>query len=453
LSAALNRPNAAVDPATESCPVPVPPPRRAAAKTSSKKTRKSSSPDRPGRKTPRPAARDDRARPPRKEPPAAPQSGPARPAEADDRGARGEAAKEDVEAKSDQRGKARVGTRSSATDTANTAPARRGRAQTPDAARALAELAGRINQMHGQGEALRLRVRQDGLEWIERARQIGEALAEAKALAGHGHWLRWVEDNLDIEQRMTRYYIGVHKHWDQIEPRLGGDRHPGADFSLKGLVQSTPRPRRPAALPAPIDRHEGGPDAAGEGTALGEVILDDAEPGDPGCGPAPGPAEPATTRFEDPPTRLGLSEVRPDRRAAGSEGPGRANDDEGRSASVAETSRADPPGAPALDDVFEDPPLEWPGVDDPDDGDVLDDLRMFIWGTMRVAHRIHLEIRDDWRVRAAWAATGTLRRRAADLLTAFSPRALANCPRCKGHGITSGRRCDCCEGTGSVLSD
>jgi hypothetical protein len=378
-------------------------------------------------------------------------SGPARPAETDDRGARGEAAKKDVEAKPGRRGGSRIGAKPPATAVANSGPDRRGREQPPDAARALAELAGRINQLHGQGEALRLRVRQVGLEWIERARQIGEALAEAKSLVGHGGWLQWVEDNLDLQERMVRYYIAVHKNWDGIRPRLGGDRHPGADFSLKGLVQPTPRPRRPAALPAPIDRHEGEPDADGEGTALGEEILDDAEPGGPDCDLAPGQAEPAPTRAAGDPSPHGLTVVRPDRRVTGAGGPGRAQDDGGRGASVVESGRAALTDEPAPDDEVESPALGWPGIDDPDDRAVLDDFRYLLWRSLRTVHRVHLEIRDDRQVRAAWAATEPLRRHAAALLTAFSARALADCSKCKGHGIVTGRQCDCCEGSGSVI--
>jgi len=99
----------------------------------------------------------------------------------------------------------------------------------------LHELAGRINLLDRQAVVVLT-------EGLDRAIQVGEALTEAKALVGHGHWLTWLADNCPtIAERTARKYMQVYE--GTRDGKLGqiGTR---ADLDMTDVVAALSTPRR-----------------------------------------------------------------------------------------------------------------------------------------------------------------------------------------------------------------
>jgi ParB family chromosome partitioning protein len=73
----------------------------------------------------------------------------------------------------------------------------------------LAVLAEIINAAHEATEA----AMRSGLE---KAKEAGDALRQAKAAVKHGQWLPWLEKNVRCSQRTAYNYMDVSKHWDKL---------------------------------------------------------------------------------------------------------------------------------------------------------------------------------------------------------------------------------------------
>src|SRR3954449_146706 len=65
---------------------------------------------------------------------------------------------------------------------------------------ACGDLADRINAAHRE-------VEQAMRDAVARAVAVGELLAEAKALVGHGGWEEWIEANCTVSARTARAYM------------------------------------------------------------------------------------------------------------------------------------------------------------------------------------------------------------------------------------------------------
>jgi hypothetical protein len=78
---------------------------------------------------------------------------------------------------------------------------------------ALQDLAGRINEAHRQVEL-------HAAAALEKAREAGDLLLDAKGKVGHGRWLPWLAENVCCSERTAQIYMRVAKHWRWI------DRHP-----------------------------------------------------------------------------------------------------------------------------------------------------------------------------------------------------------------------------------
>lgn len=100
--------------------------------------------------------------------------------------------------------------------------------------------------------ALRINEQQDKIElaWgitLERAKEAGELLIEAKRLVGHGKWLPWLETNCRVCASMAEKYVKIAKGWDVL---AGGDTEHVPNLSIRDAVKLLAKPR-PAKEPEP----------------------------------------------------------------------------------------------------------------------------------------------------------------------------------------------------------
>jgi hypothetical protein len=72
---------------------------------------------------------------------------------------------------------------------------------------------------------------------------IGEALIEAKRLAGHSHWLRWLTECGGLSARSATVYMRIAAHRDVIETQISSS---AADLTIRGALRliGTGRTRR-----------------------------------------------------------------------------------------------------------------------------------------------------------------------------------------------------------------
>ena len=116
---------------------------------------------------------------------------------------------------------------------------------------------------------------------------------------------------------------------------------------------------------------------------------------------------------------------------------------------VAKSSSADaPPHAP---------PLEWPGVDDPAESALLDDLRGHLRAALGVIDRFCRTAEDGQKdaavVRNLWTASRPFWETFVGLSKVISPRSLANCGKCKGSGAIARKQCPECAGLGKCIME
>jgi hypothetical protein len=74
----------------------------------------------------------------------------------------------------------------------------------------LAALAKQINKSHAA-------VERHASDCLERARQTGALLLQAKGACGHGGWVNWLKANVKFSQQSAATYMRLARHWEQIE--------------------------------------------------------------------------------------------------------------------------------------------------------------------------------------------------------------------------------------------
>lgn len=86
---------------------------------------------------------------------------------------------------------------------------------------------------------------------LERAKEAGEMLIEAKRLVGHGNWLPWLETNCRVSASMAEKYMKIAKGWNVLAQ--GNPEHV-PNLSIRDAVKLLAKPR-PAKdkLPPTID--------------------------------------------------------------------------------------------------------------------------------------------------------------------------------------------------------
>jgi hypothetical protein len=100
---------------------------------------------------------------------------------------------------------------------------------TAQAEAPLAELAGLINQAHGQcEEALRA--------GVGHALRAGELLLEAKRRVAHGQWLAWLKANVRCSPRTAQAYMKVARGKDRLEAKSATVAHLGFREALALLA-------------------------------------------------------------------------------------------------------------------------------------------------------------------------------------------------------------------------
>jgi hypothetical protein len=72
----------------------------------------------------------------------------------------------------------------------------------------LVTLASRIKAGHEASE-------QEARSSLVHARQVGDDLIKAKSLCGHGHWLKWLQENTGLSQATAKRYMRIARHWDK----------------------------------------------------------------------------------------------------------------------------------------------------------------------------------------------------------------------------------------------
>lgn len=104
--------------------------------------------------------------------------------------------------------------------------------------------------------AHRINEQQDRIEqaWgitLERAKQAGEMLMEAKRLAGHGNWLPWLETHCRVSASMAEKYVKIAKGWDML---VGENPEHVPNLSIRDAVKLLAKPRPPKTdSPTTID--------------------------------------------------------------------------------------------------------------------------------------------------------------------------------------------------------
>jgi hypothetical protein len=69
----------------------------------------------------------------------------------------------------------------------------------------------------------------------------GELLIQARAKAGHGKWLSWLQDECELSVRTASLYVRLAKHRVAIEAQIG---NAAADLTLRGAIKLLSSPRK-----------------------------------------------------------------------------------------------------------------------------------------------------------------------------------------------------------------
>lgn len=77
-----------------------------------------------------------------------------------------------------------------------------------------------------------------GPEQLEHAIRCGELLIQARTLVPKGHWVLWLDENVEVFRTTAFKYIRLAQHKDQIQGKFSGI-DPAIDF-LAGKRQLTP---------------------------------------------------------------------------------------------------------------------------------------------------------------------------------------------------------------------
>jgi hypothetical protein len=95
-------------------------------------------------------------------------------------------------------------------------------------------VAKKINSLHAD-------ICHAGRTTIKNAIKIGELLTKQKDKAGHGNWLRWVEDNLSFSARTASNYVRIFERRDELKSETLSDLT--AAYKLLGMLAEPEQPK------------------------------------------------------------------------------------------------------------------------------------------------------------------------------------------------------------------
>jgi hypothetical protein len=101
------------------------------------------------------------------------------------------------------------------------------KAKAPAVAAPIDPTAKKINLLHDS-------IFQAGRTTIKNAIKIGELLTKRKVKAGHGNWLRWVEDNLSFSARTASNYVRIFERRNELKSETLSDLT--AAYKLLGIL-------------------------------------------------------------------------------------------------------------------------------------------------------------------------------------------------------------------------
>lgn len=149
------------------------------------------------------------------------------------------------------------------------------------AADALDELAARINTTHAVAE-------EATRKGLERYREVGLMLTEAKKKCGHGKWLPWLKANVKFTERHARRYIELSKsdvtsdlegQWRAILGNAASDEPEEPAPAKPPRAVAAPKPVEPEPDPGfPRDDAPEPFDAVFDAPALADLAADQHEP-------------------------------------------------------------------------------------------------------------------------------------------------------------------------------
>jgi len=75
---------------------------------------------------------------------------------------------------------------------------------------------------------------------LERGKECGQFLLQAKAQVRHGQWLKWLKANINCSVRTAQYYIKVAEHWDELVQKNAVVAYSTLRSAIKFLEQPKP---------------------------------------------------------------------------------------------------------------------------------------------------------------------------------------------------------------------
>lgn len=86
---------------------------------------------------------------------------------------------------------------------------------------------------------------------VMRAISAGKLLLSVKELLPHGHFEKYVDENLDLGSRTARRYMELNEKWPLIEKELGPDAYVSTIDGCLKIVKPPSKPKRPALADFP----------------------------------------------------------------------------------------------------------------------------------------------------------------------------------------------------------
>ena len=103
-------------------------------------------------------------------------------------------------------------------------------------------LAAEINDLHRSIDDHHRIAKRNLREGLSKALDLGDKLGQAKAIAGHGSYAKWVETNCEFSYRSARIYKRLADHRTLIEPKMAESATLGVDGALKLIAKPKPTP-------------------------------------------------------------------------------------------------------------------------------------------------------------------------------------------------------------------
>jgi hypothetical protein len=75
---------------------------------------------------------------------------------------------------------------------------------------------------------------------LERARECGELLVQAKALHKHGGWLAWLKANVPFTPRAAQHYMKIALNWDKIAAKCETVSYLTLGMAIESLKERPP---------------------------------------------------------------------------------------------------------------------------------------------------------------------------------------------------------------------